>query len=115
MEDASVSVQPPSDLRSVSELWRYRQHQNLLIVCLDDPAEFEAARAELAALDTELITETEPGPLSRLLGRPTVCVCDRFLDVELCADYLSLASVLDELRRIEYLCPECPQAGAELH
>jgi hypothetical protein len=40
-------------------------------------------------------------------------VCDRFLDLELQADYLPLESVLGELRLIENSCPECPQAAAE--
>jgi hypothetical protein len=113
MREASASIQPRTELRHVSELWRYRQHKNLLIACVDDPAEFEAARAELLALDTELISESRPGPLSVLLGRPSVTVCDRFLDIELHADYLPLESVLGELRLIETSCPECPQAAVE--
>ena len=110
---APPSYPPRADLRGMPQLWRYRQRHNVVIVCLDDPSEYEAARPALAALDAELIAEPRGGVLSGILGRPSVTVCDRFLDVRLKAERPALAAVLDELRLIEYSCPECPQAAEE--
>lgn len=113
-EMATAAPQPSrSDLRAVPQLWPHRQRRNVVIACLDDPAEYESARPALSALDAELIVERRPGALSGLLGRPSVTVCDRFLDVRLQAERPTLAAVLDELHLIEYSCPECPQAADE--
>jgi hypothetical protein len=101
------------DLRDTPELWHLRQRAHAVVVCMDDPAEYESARAELAALDAELIVEREPGPLSRRLGRPSVTVCDRYLEVGLAGERPPVEHVLAEIRLYEVSCPECPQGFAE--
>ena len=104
-----------SDLRAVDALRHLRQRRNAVVVCADEAGDYEAARGELEALDAELVVEREPGPLSARLGRPSVAVCDRWLEVVLHAERPSLDDVLAELRLVEHSCPECPQgfAGAE--
>ena len=67
------------DLRSVSSLWHLRQRRHAVIACLDDPSEYQRVRPQLEALEAELVVESEPGPLSERLGRPSVTVCDRYL------------------------------------
>ena len=101
------------DLRAVPELWHLRQRRHSVIACLDDATEYEAARHALEALDTELIVEREPGPLSRRLGRPSVTVCDRYLEVGLRDERPPVERVLAEIRLYEVSCPECPQGFAE--
>jgi hypothetical protein len=100
------------DLRSLSELWHLRQRRNAVIACLDDPSEYESARPQLDALDAELVVDREPGRLSERLGRPSVTVCDRYLEVGLHAERPSVDAVLDEIRLYEVSCPECPQGFA---
>jgi hypothetical protein len=102
------------DLRSVPELWHLRQRRHAVIVCLDEPAEYERIRGELAGLDAELVVERDPGPLSKRLGRPSVTVCDRYLEVGMRAERPPVERVLDELRLYEVSCPECPQGFAEI-
>ena len=84
-----------------------------MIACLDDPSEYESAREQLDALDAELVVEREPGPLSERLGRPSVTVCDRYLEVGVSGESIPLERVLDEVRLYEVSCPECPQGFAE--
>ena len=102
-----------ADLRSVAALWHLRQRRHAVIACVDDPSEYEGARAELAALEAELVVEREPGPLSERLGRPSVTVCDRYLEVGFTAERPPVERVLDEIRLYEVSCPECPQGFAE--
>jgi hypothetical protein len=83
------------------------------MACLDDPSAYEAARADIEALGAELLVERVPGPLSERLGRPSVTVCDRYLDVGLRGRRPPIESVLDEVRLYEVACPECPQGFAE--
>jgi hypothetical protein len=103
-----------ADLRSVAALWPLRQRRHAVIVCLDDPSEYEALRPALGALDAELVVEREPGPLSERLGRPSVTVCDRYLEVGFTAERPPVERVLDEIRMYELSCPECPQGFAEI-
>jgi hypothetical protein len=110
----STTTGAPSDLRRVASLWPHRQRNPVVIACRDDVAEFERSREELAALGAVLVTEERPGELSALLGRPSVTVCDRYLDVRLHGPDLALADVLEELRLLECSCEECPQAADEL-
>jgi hypothetical protein len=95
------------DVRSIESLWPLRQRRHVVVACLDDPAEYEAARPELDGLRAELVVEREPGPLSAALGRPAVVVADRFGTVGLHAERPPLADVLTELERFELSCPEC--------
>lgn len=104
----------PADLRRVASLWPHRQRYHVVIACRDDAAELERAREELSRLGAVLVAEPRPGELSALLGRPSVTVCDRYLDVRLHAPDLALADVLEELRLLECSCPECPQTADEL-
>jgi hypothetical protein len=85
-----------------------------VIVCLDDASEYERVRPELEALEAALIVERESGPLSERLGRPSVTVCDRYLEIGFTAERPPVERVLDELRLYEVSCPECPQGFAEI-
>lgn len=83
-------------------------------MCQDDPSELEAAVGRLGPLNTELVVEQRPGPLSALLGRPSLTVCDRYLDVGLHAETAPVAKVLQVVLGFETRCEECPQAADEL-
>lgn len=109
-------MSPParSDLRAVPALWPLRQRRNVVIACLEDPAPYEALRPRLAELEAELVVEREPGPLSAELGRPSVAVCDRYLDVVLHSERPPVEDVLAALTFVELSCPECPQESEEL-
>lgn len=56
------------DVRSLAPLWPFRQRRHVVIACLDETSEYEAARPELRSLNAELVVEHVPGPLSRVLG-----------------------------------------------
>jgi hypothetical protein len=102
-----------SDLRDVPALWPLRGRRVAVIACVDDPAPYEARRAELAALEAELVVEAEPGELSPRLGRPSVTVCDRWLEVAERAEAPPPDDVVAAARRLDCSCEECPQAGVE--
>ena len=58
------------DVRSVAALWPFRQRRHVVIVCVDDPREFTAARRELVEMNAELVIEETSGPSpARLAGR----------------------------------------------
>ena len=102
------------DVRSLSPLWPLRQRRHAVVVCLDDPAEYEAAQPKLAERRAELVVERLPGPLSAALGRPSVTVVDRFGSVALGEEHPPLARVLAVLDGFELACPECgPQAWGD--
>ena len=109
----SITI-PVTHLRDVAALRPLRGHHPLVVVCLDDAAAYEERRAELAALDAELLVESEPGPLSARLGRPSVTVCDRFLEVALHADHAEPDAVLAIVRWLEMRCEECPQSSVDM-
>ena len=67
-----------SNVRSIPALWYLRQCRNAVIVCRDDPREYEAPRDRLADLETELVVEQDAGVLSDALGRPSVTLIDRY-------------------------------------
>jgi hypothetical protein len=50
------------DVRSLPSLSPRRQCRHAVIVCVDDPAAYEAARDVFADLRAELVVESEPGP-----------------------------------------------------
>jgi hypothetical protein len=103
-----------SHLRGIPALRPLRGHHPAVVVCLDDPAAYEQRREELGALDAKLIVEQEPGELSARLGRPSVTVCDRFLEVELHAEEISPDEVVTTVRWLEMRCEECPQSGVDM-
>jgi len=70
-------------LRGIPALRALRGRHPAVVVCLDDPAAFEERIDELEGLDAKLVVERAPGPLSARLGRPSVTVSDRYLEVAL--------------------------------
>jgi hypothetical protein len=78
-----MSLSVPTSLRGKPALRHVYGRKHVVIVCNHDPSEWEAARDRLAAVNGELVVEREAGPLSRLLGFPSVTACDRYLDVGL--------------------------------
>jgi|ERR671923_468509 hypothetical protein len=102
------------DVRSLAPLWPLRQRRHAVIVCVEDPGEYEAARRQFADLNAELVIEQSPGPLSRALGRPSVTVADRFGSIGFRAARATVDRVLRELEPFELACPECgPQAWGD--
>jgi hypothetical protein len=109
-----ASLAGMDDVRSLTALWPLRQRRHAVILCLDDPAGYEAARPSFAALNAELLVERTPGPLSRALGRPSVTVADRFGAIGLAAASAPVDAILRELEAFELACPECgPQAWGD--
>ena len=126
-----------SHLRGVPALRPLRGHHPVVVVCRDDPAPSGARRRggfhppglvfprpppaasagradELAALEARLVVEREPGDLSARLGRPSVTVCDRFLEIELHAEHISPEEAIKTVRWLESRCEECPQSGVDM-
>jgi len=103
-----------ADVRSIEALWPFRQRRHVVVACLDNPAELETARAQLDELGAEVVVERAPGPLSEMLGRPSVTVASRFGRVAWCGDRVDLQRILLELETFELACPECgPQAWGD--
>ena len=102
------------DVRALEPLWHLRQHRHVVVACVDDPAELEDARDQLASLRAELVVESAPGPLSAALGRPSVTVASKFGRVGWHGDRTDLPRVLEALETFELACPECgPQAWGD--
>ena len=101
-------------LRGIAALRPLRGRHPAVVVCLDDPAPFESRRDELAGLDAKLVVEAEPGELSARLGRPSVTVADRYLEVALHAAHLEPDEVVKHVRWLEIRCEECPQSGVDM-
>jgi hypothetical protein len=81
----------------------------------DDPRDYAAGRRAFAEMRAELVIEQSPGPLSRVLGRPSITVADRFGSIGFLAARTTLDRVLRELKGFELACPECgPQAWGDL-
>lgn len=102
-------------LRGIPALRALRGHHPAVVVCLDDPSAFEAREDELEDLDARLVVEREPGPLSERLGRPSVTVSDRYLEVALHAEALAAEEAVRTVRLLEIRCEECPQSGVDMH
>ena len=101
-------------LRGIPSLRPLRGRHPAVVVCLDDPAAFEEREAELGALDAKLVVEREPGDLSRRLGRPSVTVADRHLEVALHAENAAPGDVVKLVHWLEIRCEECPQSGVDM-
>jgi hypothetical protein len=102
------------DVRSLSPLWHLRQRRHAVIACVDDPAEYVAARRQFAEMNAELVVEATVGPLSRALGRPSVTVADRFGSIGFRAPRAAVDRIVRELEAFELACPECgPQAWGD--
>ena len=104
----------PEHLRHVVALRPLRGRRAAVVVCADDPADDDARRDELDALEAELVVEREPGQLSALLGRPSVTVTDRWLDVALHAERQPPDEAIKEVTWLEMRCLECPQSGVDM-
>lgn len=102
-------------LRGIPALRALRGHHPAVVVCLDDPSAFEAREGELEELDARLVVEREAGPLSERLGRPSVTVSDRYLEVALHAETLAAEEAVRTVRLLEIRCEECPQSGVDMH
>jgi hypothetical protein len=101
-------------LRGIAALRPLRGHHPAVVVCRDDPERFEERAAELATLDARLFVEREPGELSARLGRPSVTVADRFLEVELHAEDVAPDEAIKTIRWLEMRCEECPQSSVDM-
>jgi hypothetical protein len=102
-----------SNLRDVPALWPLRGRRIAVVACVDDPAPYEAVREALAAHEAELVVERAAGELSERLGRPSVTVCDRWLEVVEHAPAPGPEDVVAAARLLDCSCEECPQAGVE--
>ena len=102
-----------SNLRDVPALWPLRGRRLAVVACLDDAAALEARRPALAACDAELVVERTAGELSARLGRLSVTVCDRWLEVVEHAPDLAPGAVVARVRLLDSSCEECPQANVE--
>jgi hypothetical protein len=103
-----------TNLRGIPALRPLRGHHPAVVVCLDDPSAYEERRDELAALDATLVVEPEPGELSARLGRPSVTVCDRYLEVALHAEHVAPDEAVTTVRWLEMRCEECPQSSVDM-
>ncbi len=103
-----------ADLRSIPALRPLRGRHPVVVVCLDDPQPFECRADEIEGLEGKLIVEREPGELSARLGRPSVTVADRYLEVATHAEHVAPDEVVKTVRWLEMRCEECPQSGVDM-
>ena len=102
------------NVRSLEALWPLRQRRHAVIACVDDAAPLEEIRPALRDLRCELVVETDAGPLSAALGRPSVTVANRFGTVFWKGDSIDAPRVLEQLEAFELSCPECgPEAWGD--
>ena len=102
------------NVRSLVELWPFRQRRHVVVACLDDASALEGARGGLFELRAELVVERRPGPLSAALGRPSVTVASRFGRVGWRGESADLVQVIETLELFELACPECgPEAWGD--
>jgi hypothetical protein len=103
-----------NDVRGLAPLWHLRQRRNAVVACVDDAGDLEAVADALGDLNTVLVVEREPGPLSAALGRPSVTVVSRYGRVGWRGESATVERVLRELESFELACPECgPQAWGD--
>ena len=101
-------------LRGIAALRPLRGHHPAVVVCLDDPAPYESRRDELSGLDAKLVVEREPGELSARLGRPSVTVADRYLEVAMHGAQLDPDEVVKNGQWLEIRGEEGPQSGVDM-
>jgi hypothetical protein len=102
------------NVRALAPLWPLRQRRHAVIACLDDVAALQALRPQLAGLRAELVLEKAPGPLSAVLGRPSVTVASKFGQVGWQGVTPDRERILETLESFELACPECgPQAWGD--
>ena len=103
-----------ANVRALEPLWHLRQRRHVVVACVDDAGELEAARVELAALRAAVVVEREPGPLSAELGRPSVTVASRYGRVGWHGHAVDLPRIVEAVETFELACPECgPQAWGD--
>lgn len=102
------------NLRGIPSLRPLRGRNPVIVACLADPSAFEGRAEELSELDARLVVEREPGPLSARLGRPSVTVCDRYLEVALHGEDVTPQQAVTIVRWLEMRCEECPQAAVDM-
>jgi hypothetical protein len=110
----TAAIDTIEHLRDIPALRPLRGRHPAVVVCGDGGEAWEGFRAQLAALDAELVVERDPGPLSQRLGRPSVTVTDRYLDVALRGEQLDPDEVVKTVRWLEIRCEECPQSGVDM-
>src|SRR5215213_7251110 len=103
-----------TNLRSLSALRPLRGRHPAVVVCLDDPTPYERLEDEIEALDAKLVVEREPGALSAYLGRPSVTVADRYLEVAVHERDVTPQDAVKMVRWLEIRCEECPQSGVDM-
>ena len=103
-----------TNLRGLPALRPLRGRHPAVVVCSDDPAPFERRAGEIEALDGRLVVEREPGAMSAYLGRPSVTVADRYLEVATHAEHVDPDDVVKLVRWLEIRCEECPQSGVDM-
>jgi len=107
-------VRTIENLRGIPSLRGLRGFHPLVVACVDDASGWEEREDELEALDARLVVEREPGPLSARLGRPSVTVCDRYLEVALHGAEITPDEAATIVRWLEMRCEECPQAAVDM-
>jgi len=100
-------------LRGIAALRPFRGRHSVVVVCLDDPSAFESREEELDELGAKLVVEHEHGELSKRLGRPSVTVCDRYLDVMLSEEQPEAEEIVSTVRWVELGCEECTPASVD--
>jgi hypothetical protein len=105
---------PIADLRGITALRPLRGRHPVVVVCLDDSEAFERRAGEIEQLDGRLVVEREPGELSARLGRPSVTVADRYLEVAVHAEDVTPDDAVKMVRWLEIRCEECPQSGVDM-
>lgn len=103
----------PEHLRGVAALRPFRGRQVVVVVCCDEPSAYESRAPELEEMGAKLVVEREHGALSDRLGRPSITVCDRYLDVMLSEQQPEPDEIVSTVRWIEMGCEECTPASVD--
>ena len=65
------------DVRSLPELWRFRQRRHAVVVCLEDPEEYEARRRAAGNVN-DLLGEVDAGIIHELKDEVELIVVDQY-------------------------------------
>ncbi|HEV2769317.1 MAG TPA: hypothetical protein VGV40_03950 [Solirubrobacteraceae bacterium] len=103
----------PEHLRGVAALRPFRGRQMVVVVCFDEPSAYESRERELEEMGAKLVVEREHGELSDRLARPSVTVCDRYLDVVFSGEQPEPDEVVSTVRWLELGCEECTPASVD--